>query len=93
MISNLPVSTASRYSMIDANTIQAIGKMPKAAPKSAETIASCTGIAVRDESNEERRDQRAERGHPRRASQDAEHHEQHENGNRGDDGRYAQTFP
>ena len=32
MISNLPVSTASRYSMIDANTIQAIGKMPKAAP-------------------------------------------------------------
>ena len=28
MISNLPVSTARRYSMIDAKTIQAIGKMP-----------------------------------------------------------------
>ncbi len=28
MISNLPVSTASRYSMIEANTIQAIGNMP-----------------------------------------------------------------
>ena len=28
MISNLPVSTASRYSMIDAKTIHAIGKRP-----------------------------------------------------------------
>ena len=32
MISNLPVSTARRYSMIDVNTIHAIGKMPNAAP-------------------------------------------------------------
>ena len=32
MISNLPVSTARRYSMIDVKTIQAIGKRPVAAP-------------------------------------------------------------
>ena len=32
MISNFPVSTASRYSMIEVKTIQAIGKMPYAAP-------------------------------------------------------------
>ncbi len=32
MISNLPVSTARRYSMIEANTIHAMGNMPYAAP-------------------------------------------------------------
>ena len=32
MISNLPVSTARRYSMIEVKTIHAIGKSPYAAP-------------------------------------------------------------
>ena len=44
MISNFPVSTASRYSRIELKTIQAIGKMPKAAPSTAEITASETGI-------------------------------------------------
>ena len=44
MISNLPVSTASRYSMIELNTIQAMGKIPNAAPYSVEIIAIENGM-------------------------------------------------
>ena len=44
MISNLPVSTASRYSIIDAKTTHAIGNSPYAAPYSVETIARLAGM-------------------------------------------------
>ena len=44
MISNFPVSTASRYNMIELNTIHAIGNRPNAAPKSVDAMASCAGI-------------------------------------------------
>ena len=44
MISNLPVSTASRYSMIDAKTTHAMGNMPKAAPFSVDIKAYLTGM-------------------------------------------------
>jgi hypothetical protein len=44
MISNLPVSTASRYNMIELNTIHAIGKIPNAAPNSVEMTAMLSGM-------------------------------------------------
>ena len=45
MISNLPVSTARRYSRIDEKTIQLIGKRPNAAPLSVAATACCGGHA------------------------------------------------
>ena len=44
MISNFPVSTARRYSMIELNTIHAMGKIPNAAPNSVEMIAIGNGM-------------------------------------------------
>ena len=44
MIANLPVSTARRYSMIDAKTIHAIGKSPYAAPVRVDMTARRTGM-------------------------------------------------
>ncbi len=44
MISNFPVSTARRYSMIELKTIHAIGKRPNAAPSSVDRTAICTGM-------------------------------------------------
>ena len=44
MISNFPVSTARRYSMIELKTIHAIGNMPNAAPKTVDIRTSWHGI-------------------------------------------------
>ena len=44
MISNLPVSTASRYIRIEEKTIQLIGKRPNAAPLSVAATACWTGM-------------------------------------------------
>ena len=44
MISNLPVSTARRYSMIELKTTQAMGNSPYAAPYSVDRIASLRGM-------------------------------------------------
>ena len=44
MISNFPVSTASRYRRIDPKQIHEMGKMPKAAPKMIDMTASFKGM-------------------------------------------------
>src|SRR5207244_10096324 len=44
MISNLPVATARRHSMIELNTIQAMGNNPYAAPYNDDITASCAGM-------------------------------------------------
>ena len=44
MISNFPVSTASRYKRIEPKQIQAMGKIPKAAPNKADMTTSFTGM-------------------------------------------------
>ena len=72
-------TTASRYSMIELNTIHAIGKIPNAAPYSVENHRIENAYGNRGSPRAVPMPARS-RCHPCRLPQNAEHDEQHEDG-------------